>query len=81
MLLRRALPAAHFDRNALERHPWYKRHLGLEVAAGATWTSGETQALGSKEKGAAIILLPGHIFLRIPRKVPLMPPSVPAVEA
>ena len=41
---------------------WYNRHLGLEVFGGRDMDGGETQALGSKEKGAAIILLPGQPF-------------------
>ena len=39
---------------------WYNRHLGLEVFGGRHIDGGETQALGSKEKGPAMILLPGQ---------------------
>ena len=41
---------------------WYNRHLGLEVFGGRDMDGGVTQALGSKEKGAAMILLPGQPF-------------------
>ncbi|MBV8214514.1 MAG: VOC family protein [Verrucomicrobia bacterium] len=40
---------------------WYSQHLGLEVLGGRHIGGGETQALGSpKEKGPAMILLPGQ---------------------
>ena len=42
---------------------WNSHHLGLKVIGGRHIEGGETQALGSpKEKGAAMIFLPGQPF-------------------
>jgi catechol 2,3-dioxygenase-like lactoylglutathione lyase family enzyme len=38
---------------------WYTKHLGLEVLGSRKVGDGESQALGTSDRGMAIILLPG----------------------